>query len=747
MLWAAPSALAQTLHVINNADTGSGSLPAAITQANSDSPGDAIVFDPSSYGQITLMHGEISIMKDMTITGPGISNLTVDGNNLTTIIGISASAHVSITGLRFAAGRSSSSGLAGAVQNAGTLSVSDSDFGFNNADGGGGAAIQNTGTLTVSDSSFESNAAGGVGTGPGDGIGSGGAIENAGTSLTVRGSTFTQNTAGGDGAGAIDSGAGSGGAISSSAPMTITNSTFTANSAGGAAGGGAFSGRGTGGAIDVTGSSTAMLTNDTIDANSLGSASGATLGAGIDGSGTVTAQSTIVSGNTPGANCNPSTPTSSDHSLEGPTGTTCRFDLPSADPLLGALADNGGPTKTQALGVGSPAIGDVPLASCHATTDERGLPRPDAGDPRCDVGAYEVQQPDLTVAATNDVNGSVAFGGPWTWKLHVANAGSGVASFTSGQTILLDDLPETGLAFGTPTATTAGGLGGTVSCQVTSARLSCASSGAAVSLPPGSAVDVTVLVTPSAAGTYTEPRARGSCAVDPFAVIGESNETNNTCSDSVTVAPAPGPPVPGSPSARIMSPAPGGTYTQGQTVTTSFSCTEGANGPGLASCRDSNRSAVRSGRLDTATLGAHSYTVTATSLDGKTFAVDLAYRVVKRLTVAIGTGRVIVAGGRAPVHLTCSGGAGGASCRGKLSLTIKVGKGKRAKIVTLGSSSYSLKPGAKGKTLTVRLSGGALARLQQAAGRHLKVTAVVTLNRRPIIRRTLVLRLPAKRRR
>jgi hypothetical protein len=544
MLCAAPSALATSSVVTNTDDAGAGSLRQAVTAANVDAAADTITFAPGVTGQINLISGGLTITHDLTITGPGATALVVNGNNATTILQVSGSTTVAVSGLGFASGLSTSSGLAGAIQNDGTLSVSQSDFGVNRAFGaaGGGGAIQNTGTLTVRDSTFAANAAGGVGTGSGDGIGSGGAIDNTtGASLTVSGSTFGSNTAGGDGAGAVDSGDGSGGAIASAGPTMITNSTFTANTAGGIAGAGGFSGQGTGGAIDVIGS-TATLINDTIDANSVGSAPTSS-GAGINATGTVIARSTIVSGNTGAPNCHASLAITSDRSLEGPAGqTSCGLDLASADPLLQPLADNGGPNETQALGAGSPAIGAVPLASCPTTTDQRGLPRPDSGDSGCDIGAYEVQQP------------------------------------------------------------------------------------AAVLVP---------------------------------------------------VAPVPAPP-----SAPIVSPVPGGTPSH----------------------------------------------------------------VIRRLTVSIATARATVIGRRAPVHLICRGGGAGATCRGRLSLTLVIGRGKRAKTMTLGSTAYSLKPGAKGKTLSVRLTAGALTRLQHAAGRHLQVIAVVTLKSRPTARRTLVLRLAAKRR-
>jgi hypothetical protein len=61
------------------------------------------------------------------------------------------------------------------------------------------------------------------------------------------------------------------------------------------------------------------------------------------------------------------------------------------DPLLGPLADNGGPTPTHALLAGSPAL-DALTGFCPAT-DQRGFARPYDGDgdetATCDIGAYE----------------------------------------------------------------------------------------------------------------------------------------------------------------------------------------------------------------------------------------------------------------------------------------------------------------------------------------------------------------------
>jgi hypothetical protein len=82
------------------------------------------------------------------------------------------------------------------------------------------------------------------------------------------------------------------------------------------------------------------------------------------------------------------------------------------------------------------------------------------------------------------------------------------------------------------------------------------------------------------------------------------------------------------PTVTIALPANGATITQGQTVTSSFSCADGAGGPGIASCVDSNGTAGSAGTLNTAVTGTHIYTVTATSADGQTGSATITYTVV-----------------------------------------------------------------------------------------------------------------------
>jgi hypothetical protein len=82
---------------------------------------------------------------------------------------------------------------------------------------------------------------------------------------------------------------------------------------------------------------------------------------------------------------------------------SCDFDntgdLNNTDPKLGPLQNNGGPTQTQALLSGSPAIDAGNPSGCTdgngnlLKTDQRGRPRHDKEDSGgCDMGAYERQK-------------------------------------------------------------------------------------------------------------------------------------------------------------------------------------------------------------------------------------------------------------------------------------------------------------------------------------------------------------------
>ena len=129
--------------------------------------------------------------------------------------------------------------------------------------------------------------------------------------------------------------------------------------------------------------------------------------------GTVGLFSSILARGGPGANGNCSGTAWFDGggNVEDTSPTECGLDashsLIGVNPLLGALANNGGQTDTMLPGAGSPAI-DYFFAGCSGT-DQRGDPRPDNSEPNCDAGAIEVQDP-APVAGVACTPGSIAVG-------------------------------------------------------------------------------------------------------------------------------------------------------------------------------------------------------------------------------------------------------------------------------------------------------------------------------------------------
>jgi hypothetical protein len=81
------------------------------------------------------------------------------------------------------------------------------------------------------------------------------------------------------------------------------------------------------------------------------------------------------------------------------------------------------------------------------------------------------------------------------------------------------------------------------------------------------------------------------------------------------------------PTATITTPAGGASYARGQVVKSSFSCAEGAGGPGVSSCADGNGHATGTA-IDTSAAGSHIFTVIATSSDGQTGIARVSYTVV-----------------------------------------------------------------------------------------------------------------------
>ena len=200
----------------NLADSGPGSLRAAITAANTHPGADVIAFAHGLRGTVALTSGELGITDALRIDGPGAGRLAVSGSDASRVFNIGSGAAVSIDDLTITHGHGFLRG--GGILNAGTLTLSDAVVSDNVVVGlpgmsadvdpfGGG--ILNTGTLSVSHTTFIHNqslgAAGNPG-GPGS-TGLGGAIMSVGTAdapatATVSYSTFLDNQAVGGAAGA-----------------------------------------------------------------------------------------------------------------------------------------------------------------------------------------------------------------------------------------------------------------------------------------------------------------------------------------------------------------------------------------------------------------------------------------------------------------------------------------------------------------------------------------------------------------
>src|SRR5262249_25505743 len=91
-----------TLTVLNNLDSGPGSLRAAIAAATS---GDTINFANSLKGQtITLASGQLAITTNLDIEGLGANKLAVSGNGASRIFAVDSGVTATVAGLTLANG-------------------------------------------------------------------------------------------------------------------------------------------------------------------------------------------------------------------------------------------------------------------------------------------------------------------------------------------------------------------------------------------------------------------------------------------------------------------------------------------------------------------------------------------------------------------------------------------------------------------------------------------------------------------
>jgi hypothetical protein len=398
------AAAAASLTVTSIADSGAGSLRAAILASNDFAVADTITI--TAAGTIELETALPPIGDDVTITGPGAGSLTVTRKGsappfsvfeiqgaTATISGITVSGGVAVTG-------------AGILNGSGDLTLIRVKVTGNEAlrDGGGlagGGGIFSNGTLTLRESIVSGNSA--IARGGAENVAAGGGIETEGN-LFVERSTVSENRVealaeGGAKAEAL----GGGLAIASGAGATIVEeSTISGNLVRAAdatvvtiaRGGGIGSGTltlagstiaGNSAELDGAGASTSSVSGDNL----------AVFGASI------TRNSLVALPQGEGENCSdPIVSSGFNLDEDGSCGFAKGSDLVGfAAGLDPVLRDNGGPTPTHALLPGSIAIDRG--SSFGATTDQRGLPRPSdfpeisdkEGGDGSDIGAFELQVP------------------------------------------------------------------------------------------------------------------------------------------------------------------------------------------------------------------------------------------------------------------------------------------------------------------------------------------------------------------
>ena len=325
-----------------------GSLRKAVSDANGEGGPDVIEFQDGLGGTIVLTDGELSLTDttaSITINGPGAKVLTVSGNQASRVFYIATEVVVEISGLAIADGREVAPG----------------------------AGICNLGTLALNGCVVKDNVLAyhkGI---------AGGLYSGWNSSLMVSKCLFIRNSS--PHAPALTS--------ESSGLAVLTNVTAIDNVSPGDIIRGS--------AIDCAGSGTLRLESCTVVGNT---------GSGIgvnSGSSTLEYRNTIVAGNSEGQivyHTRAGTLRSLGHNISSDewSNLSAVGDQPSTDPLLGPLADNGGPTMTLAPLPGSPAIDRGDPVNFPAF-DQRGEPRPAAGGVcpqilRPDIGAVEAQRPD-----------------------------------------------------------------------------------------------------------------------------------------------------------------------------------------------------------------------------------------------------------------------------------------------------------------------------------------------------------------
>lgn len=531
-----PAVHAATLTVTNTSDSDAGSLRQAIADAAS---GDTINFSLSGCPCTINLASAIYINKNLTITGPGIDQLTLNGASGHRVVNIEISLTVSLYGMTIRNGSVALDGAGIFVGAGDTVTLDQLRIVDNSATGtgSGGGIYNNGGTLTVSNSRVATNSAA-----------AGGGITNYYGTLTLNNVIVEGNIASNQGGGIYNEGTGAmtlvnvgvlgnsaattGGGIINFAtnPATITNSVIDSNVATSNYGGGLHNSIG----------ATLTLTNVTVSRNKSSSYGGGVTNSGtlnlinntvaynlyintpnLNGlwnTGTLSLRNTIVANND-GGNCGGGASiTSNGNNLD--SGNTCGFsasgDLHDSDPVLDFQVNTGTRSQGYPLGAASPAINAGNATTCAAAVgsptfgaggkDQRSYDRRSGN---CDIGAFEAQP--TTVTATGGTPQSATINAAFGTALSV-NVRDAYANALGGSLV-------------------------TFSCPASSASASLSSSTATTNASGATSVNATANGT--AGGPYTVS------ASIPGATTAEFALTNNVASTTTTLLSSANPSVAG----------------------------------------------------------------------------------------------------------------------------------------------------------------------------------------------------------
>jgi hypothetical protein len=323
-------------------------LRAAVQQANFLGGGRVIAVPPGTYAlaiggafEDEAVTGDLDITADLAIQGAGARRTVIRGDTDDRLFDIHPGATVSIFGVTVEGGEVDDNG--GGIRNAGELLIVRRSTISDNLAVGDGGGIHNSGQLWLFKSTVSGNTA----------LNSGGGLANTKRLVLVN------STVGGNRVEAFGAEKGGGLRNSAAAIARLKNVTFNGNAVEGEAPEGGTMANDPGGAVLLE---MAIIANSLASENCLGTMT--SLGHNIDS----------------GDSC----------------GFTSSGDLRNADPRLGLLTNNGGPTDTHALLSSSPAIDAGTNANCP-DEDQRLVARPQDGDGDatavCDIGAYEAEPP------------------------------------------------------------------------------------------------------------------------------------------------------------------------------------------------------------------------------------------------------------------------------------------------------------------------------------------------------------------